>query len=197
MSKSFIVLCALVLATTCANAQTSSGSMMLGGGLDFTSLSYQSGNANDQNSVTFSPDFGYFISDNFAVGATLALGSTRRGTGANKTVESSFGLGPFARYYLFTSNDRFAFFGQAQLVFSTNKTDPPAGNVVKGNEISFALSPGAAFFFNEHWALEFSIRGFALRSGDPNTSNNNDKYTITELGLNSFSLNSLGFRYHF
>jgi outer membrane protein len=196
MNKSFIVLCALVLAATWVNAQTSSGSMMLGGGLNFSSSSSQTGSNNDQNSVAFSPGFGYFIGDNFAVGTTLYLASSRSGTGANKTVQSAFGLGPFARYYLFTSNDRFAFFGQAQLVFSTSKYDPPAGNVTKGNEISFALSPGAAFFFNEHWALEFSIRGFALTSGDPNTNNDDDKYTEVELGLNSFSP-SLGFRYHF
>jgi len=196
MNKSFIVLCALVLAATCVNAQTSSGSMMLGGGLNFYSRSYQAGSANDQNGVTFSPGFGYFISDNFALGATVTLYSARSGTGSNKTVQSAFGIGPFARYYLFTSNDRFAFFGEAQLAYSTSKYDPPVGNVDKGNEISFALSPGAAFFFNEHWALEFSISGFSIASGDPDTSTDNDKYTTVGLGLDSFNP-QLGFRYHF
>lgn len=196
MNKPFIVLCMLVMGASALHAQTSSGNMMIGGGLNFSSVSYQAGNANNWNSVEFTPGFGYFVSDNFAVGATLILGSEREGTGAGKTLSSSFGLGPFARYYIFTSNENFGFFGQAQLSFTADKTDPPVGGVVKGNEIAFALSPGAVFFFNEHWAVEFMIRGFALTSRDPNTNNNNDKYTRVELGLNSLTP-SLGFRYHF
>ena len=196
MNKVFIALFVLIVGTSFVQAQTSSGNMMLGGGLSYNSVSYQSGSTNDGNAVTFSPGFGYFISDNLAIGTTLTLSSSRDGTGANKTVRSSFGFGPFARYYIFTSNESFGFFGQAQLSFGTSKTDPPIGNVMRGNSFTFALSPGAAFFFNEHWAIEFAIRGFAFTSVDPNTSNDDDKYTTVELGLNSFSP-TLGFRYHF
>ena len=196
MKKSLILLLTLLALANLALAQTSSGNMMLGGGLSYNSVSYEGGSANDGNSVIFSPGFGYFISDNLAIGTTLTLGGSREGTGANKTLRSSFGLGPFARYYIFTSNERFGFFGQAQLSFSTGKTDPDAGNVTRNNAVSFSVFPGAAYFFNEHWALEFSIRGFAFTSTDPNTSNNNDKYTRVELGLNSLTPN-LGFRYHF
>lgn len=197
MNKSFIVLGVFFLAATMVvQAQTSSGNMMVGGGLSFTSTSHEGGSANDQSSVSFSPGFGYFISDNFAIGATLMLGSSRTGTGAAKTVVNEFSFGPFARYYLPTSNDRFAFFGQARVLFGSEKVDPPNGNVVKENVLSFALSPGAAFFFNEHWAAEFMIRGFAVTSNDPNTSVDGDKYTTVELGLNSLAP-SLGFRYHF
>lgn len=194
--KAFIFFHAFAMVTMFGYAQTSSGNMMLGGGLSFNSISYQGGSVNDGNSVTFSPGFGYFISDNMAIGTSLTLSSSRDGTGANKTLRSSFGLGPFARYYIFTSNQNFGFFGQAQLSFSAGKTDPDAGNVTRNNAVSFSLSPGAAWFFNDHWALEFTIRGLAVTTADPNTSNDNDKYTIIELGLNSFSP-SLGFRYHF
>ena len=97
---------------------------------------------------------------------------------------------------MFTSNESFGFFGQAQLSFSTGKSDPPVGNVMRSNSVSFALSPGAVFFFNEHWAVEFSLRGFVFRSTDPNTDNDDDKYSTVELGLNSLSP-ALGFRYHF
>jgi hypothetical protein len=196
MNKSIIALFLLALGATAAQAQTSSGSMMVGGGFEFTSVSYQAGSANDENRVSFTPSFGYFVSDNFAVGASLTLGSEREGTGAGKTVRSSFGLGPFARYYIFTSNEKFGFFGQAQLAFSSTKTDPPVGNVLRGNAISFALSPGVAFFFNEHWAAEFAFRGFVFTSTDPNKNTDNDKYNVVQLGLNSFTP-SLGFRYHF
>lgn len=196
MNKSIIALLFLVIGSTYVHGQTSAGNMMLGGGLSFNSVSYQAGSDNDESNVIFSPGFGYFVSDNLAIGTTLTLSSGRDGTGAGKTVSSSFGLGPFARYYIFTSNESFAFFGQAQLSFETGKVDPPVGNVRRSSEISFALSPGAAFFFNEHWAVEFALRGFVFTSGDPNKDNDDDKYSTVELGLNSF-VPTLGFRYHF
>ena len=170
--------------------------MMLGGAIDFSSVSRQSGNASDVSSFTFSPSFGYFVSDNLAVGASLSLGSTRTGTGPGKEVTTAFSFGPFARYYLFTSNEQFAFFGQAGLNFGTQKTDPAFGGVTKGNSLSFAVAPGAAFFFNEHWALELAITGFVISSSDPNTSNDNDKVTRVDFDIRSFSP-SLGVRYHF
>ncbi len=196
MNKSIIALFLMTMGVTAAQAQTSSGDMMVGGGFEFSSVSYQAGSANDENRFSFTPSFGYFVSDNLAVGASLTLSSERDGTGAGKTVRSSFGLGPFARYYIFTSNEKFGFFGQAQLSFSSGKTDPPAGNVRRNNAVSFALSPGMAFFFNEHWAVEFAFRGFVFSSTDPDTDTDNDKYSVVQFGVQSFSP-SLGFRYHF
>jgi len=196
MNKISIVVFALVVFTTCVHAQTSSGNMMLGGSLDFSSVSRESGNANDVSSITFSPSFGYFVSDKLAVGTSLTLSSTRSGTGAGKTINTSFGLGPFARYYMFTSNENFAFFGQAGLSFASGKTDPAAGGVTKNSSISFSVFPGAAYFFNEHWALELSITGFAISSVDPNTANANDKITRVDFDIYSFSP-ALGVRYHF
>lgn len=196
MNKIFILVCAAAFVTTCANAQTSAGSMMVGGGIEFTSVSYEGGSTNERNEVTFSPAFGYFINDNLAIGTSLTLSSGREGTGSNKTVTSSFGLGPFVRYYKFTSNESFAFFGQAVLSFQTGKTDPAAGGVTKNSAVQFSVAPGAAYFFNEHWALELSIAGFIFSSYDPNKNNDNDKINRVELGLNSLSP-SVGFRYHF
>jgi outer membrane protein len=196
MNKSLILVFAFFTVTTSIMAQTSSGNMMLGGGVTFNSVSYENGSANDGSSVTFSPGFGYFISDNLAIGTTFTLSSSRNGTGANKNVNSSFGLGPFARYYLFTSNESFAFFGQAQITFASGKNDPAFGNVSKSNSIALSIFPGAAYFFNEHWAIELAITGFIFSSTDPNTSNDNDKYSGVHLGLNSLTPN-LGIRYHF
>jgi hypothetical protein len=182
--------------TAWAHGQTSAGSMMVGGSVSLTSSSRESGSVNDASSFEFSPEFGYFISDNFAIGASLSFGSSRNGTGNAKTTGSSFGIGPFARYYLFTSNEKFGFFGHAKLNFQTGRTDPPLNEVVKSQTISFTLQPGAAYFFNEHWAIELYIAGFRISSTDPNTANDNDKRTDVNFSLSSFSP-SLGFRYHF
>jgi hypothetical protein len=197
MNKFTFLLTALVIGSLSANAQTSSGNMMIGGGLEFDSRTYQDKSRAEQSTISFSPGFGYFIGDNFAVGTTLTFTSTTAGVpAATKTKTSTFALGPFARYYIFTSNERFGFFGQAQLDFGFGTTNPPAGSSTRNSFISFALSPGAAFFFNEHWAIEFAIRGFVITSVDPDKDNDIDRYSTTELGLTSLSPN-LGFRYHF
>jgi hypothetical protein len=196
MNKFFISVCAAVFLMSFAQAQTSSGSMMVGGTLNYTSVSGQAAFSNDYNNLVLSPHFGYFVSDNFVVGTSLTIETGRSGTGSNKTVNSAFGLGPFARYYKFTSNEKFAFFGEAGIDFTSGKTDPPTGAVTKSNSVRFSISPGAAYFINEHWAFELSILGLAIQSTDPNTNNNNDKVNSVQFGLSSFSP-SLGFNYHF
>src|SRR5688500_17529172 len=108
MKNCFILLFALVIISTCVHAQTSSGNMMLGGGLEFNSVSYQDKGRNEESTVTFSPGFGFFISDNLAVGSTLTLSFGSAGMPASDKVKrSSYALGPFARYYMFTSNENF------------------------------------------------------------------------------------------
>jgi len=195
MNKIFYLAFAFVCITTSISAQTSSGSMMLGGGLNFSSTSFQNGSSGGSG-VTFSPGFGYFISDNLAVGTSLTLSSSRTGTGANKSTSSSFGLGPFVRYYIFTSNESFGFFGQGQISFASGKTDPAVGGITKSNSFAISIFPGAAYFFNEHWALELAINGFIFSTNDPNTSNDNDKYSNVQIDLNSLFPN-FGVRYHF
>lgn len=196
MNKSFFVVFAWAIGAMTANAQTSQGNMMAGGAIQFSSVSREGGSLSDASSFVFSPSFGYFISDNFAVGTGLTLGTSRTGTGSNKTTGSTFAIGPFARYYKHTSNENLAIFGEAAFGFGTGKNDPAFGNVTHSNFISFAISPGAAYFFNEHWAAEVMVTGFAISSEDPNTDTNNDKVTTVAFILSSFSP-SLGFRYHF
>lgn len=195
MKKVVLILVAIV-AVTQLKAQTSAGNMMVGGNLSFSSTSFQ-GSSDDQDSfVGFAPQFGYFVSDNLAVGALVGLSSSTNDTGANKTVTNSFAFGPFARYYKFTSNENFAFFGHAQFTFGSGKTDLTPGGEVKRQSIAFQVSPGFAYFFTKHWALDLSLRGLVIESYDPNKDNDNDKETTIEFGLSSFSP-EIGIRYHF
>jgi outer membrane protein len=195
MKRTLIFLFAFIAITNLADAQTSTGNMMVGGGLIYSSISYPGQTTENQSTVSFSPGFGYFINDNLAVGAALSLSSFRDGTGPNRNVQNSFGLGPFARYYIFTANERFGFFGHGELTFATGNSNF-AGLVARNNSLSIALSPGAAFFFNDHWAAEFAIQGLVFRTTDPNTNNDNDTYNTVNLRLALFSP-SLGLRYHF
>lgn len=191
----FALMSALVI--TSANAQTSQGNMMVGGTLSFSNTSQEGSSDAGSSSTTFSPSFGYFVIDNLAVGANIGFTSGTTDTGATKTEANTFSFGPFARYYKFTSNDKFAFFGQASLTLSSTKTETtPPGNEVKNGSTTFAISPGFAYFFNEHWALDFSITGLSIRSNDPNKDADDDKTTTIQFNISSLSP-QLGFRYHF
>jgi len=195
MSKSFFLLSAFFVAATFATAQTSSGNFMFGGGINISSVSRQSAVDADNSSFSFSPSAGYFVGENFAVGLGFTIASEKSGPANNRIKETSFGIGPFARYYFFTSNDQFAIFGQAGLSLANGKTKYSGGDIDRATSTTFSVFPGAAYFFNEHWAVELAITGFVVSAYDPDTNNDNDKVTSVQFGLHSFSP-TLGFRYH-
>ena len=182
--------------TYCVNAQTSKGNMMVGGALSFFTVSDQSDTDFEYKGTSFSPSFGYFLFDNFALGAELSVGSTTTDNGNTKRISSSFGFGPFARYYKFTSNESFAFFGQARFLYSSGKVDDTPGGENKTQNIAFSISPGFSYFFTKHWALDLSIAGLVIQSNDPNKDADDDKVNSVEFGISSLSP-TLGFRYHF
>ena len=196
MNKSLILAFAFIITATLVRGQITSGSMMAGGTIAFTSQASEAGSSYDQSDFTFAPSFGYFVSDGLAVGAGLSLGTSRTGTGAAKTTGSTISVGPFVRYYKQTSNENLAIFGQATISIGTGKYDPAFGNVSHSSSLGFSVSPGAAYFFNEHWAAELLVDGFSISSYDPNTDLKDDKVTNVRFILSSFSP-SLGFRYHF
>ena len=89
-----------------ANAQTEKGGWMVGA--QAANISYNT-NAEVLN-LNLTPQAGYFVSDNFAVGASLALNvlSVPGAGGANTT----WSIGPFARAY-FAGTEKSKFFAQA------------------------------------------------------------------------------------
>jgi len=196
MNKTFILFCLFLLGATCLRAQTSAGNMMAGGTLEISSTSYEAGGDNDSY-FEFSPSFGYFISDNFAIGAEFQISSENDASAATKY--STFAFGPFARYYKFTSNEKFGFFGQAQFAIGSRKVNPEAADeTTKSGLIAFSLAPGAAYFFNEHFALEFMLTAFSIQSFDPDKDEDagKNKSTTINFGLSSLQP-AIGLRYHF
>lgn len=193
--KKILVMLAFVSSAFFVEAQTTSGQMMIGGSLAFSSVNYDNNNGSDYSSFTLSPSFGYFVKDNFVVGASLSLGNAKSGTGAGQNTTSSFSVGPFARYYKFTSSEQFAFFGQAGISFGNSKSEN--GNTItdKSNSVSFSIAPGFAYFFNEHWAAELSIAGFRIQNSSSDNFPGNDRTSVT-FDVSSFNP-SLGLRYHF
>jgi len=65
------------------------------------------------------------------------------------------------------------------------------------NSMDIALSPGLAYFFNEHWSVELGFRGIAYNKYDPDKDADDNESSTFEIGLNSLMPSTLGFRYYF
>src|SRR3989337_2214932 len=100
MKRTLSVLMAFLVFTLAASAQTEKGSWLVGGNVEVNT-------AEDDTQIDFSPNAGYFLLDNLAVGARVGLNYRKQET----TKTTSLGFGPFARYYFGTTNIRP--FGQA------------------------------------------------------------------------------------
>jgi hypothetical protein len=195
MKKTTLIFAALLGAFTTVWSQTTQGSLTLGGGFRFTSdkADYYS---EQTTSFNFQPSAGYFVVDNLAVGLTLSMTSTKYefiNNGGSK--RSEFVVGPFARYYKFTSNEKFAFTGEAGFLFGSNTFKPNNGTETKGGSTYFYIAPGFTYFLSEKWGLDFQLRGITFSSTDPNKDVDNDKSSSFSFGIQSFSP-SLGFRFY-
>jgi hypothetical protein len=137
------------------------GAMMIGGTVGFSSETDKdkTGSVTVTNGTTTSfylaPQFGYFIIDNFALGADIQL-STGKYTPDNNSNTSSNSTAiefrPFVRYYL----DMGIFFqGQFGVGSETFKTQ--TGNLsteAKYGLTSWSLAAGYAAFLNDNVAIE-------------------------------------------
>lgn len=182
----------LIGASMAAKAQTSAGTIMLGGGFNFSSSTEETA-SDDLKSSSFSlvPSVGYFVSDNFAIGIDLGFNSSKY---TNDDKETSFQFSPYARFYKFLAEEKFAIYGQGGVYFESGKYDPETGNETKTGAFGIYVAPGFAYFFNEKWALDLQLRGISFVSYDPDKDGDNDKEKDFNFGANSFNP-TLGFRY--
>ena len=127
-----------------ANAQTEKSTLLLGGGVGFSSVSGGGGSI-----FSLSPSIGYFFTENYAAGAQLELIS-----GGGTTIWS---LAPFVRGY-FTDNDKAKPFAQVGVGF---------GGVSGGGgtSTSFVGKAGYAIFLNKSVALELGANFTSVTGG--------------------------------
>jgi hypothetical protein len=123
-----------------AMAQTERGNWLIGGGFNINTVS-------NSTTIGLNPTAGYFVVNNFAVGATVMLEYDK--FGENKS--TTFGIGPLARYYFGKSNARP--FLNGELNFLSQKFKFPTGTNTE-NGVNYFLAAGLALFLNENVALE-------------------------------------------
>lgn len=122
-------------------AQTQQGSIMLGGGAGFAT---QTG----LTAFEISPNLGFFVIDQLAVGGRLSFASVSPEGGSSTT---TIGIGPFVRYY-FMGEGKARVFAQGNFDWSSQKTGD--ADAVTGT--GFGGAAGVDVFLNDHVAIEIS-----------------------------------------
>lgn len=184
------------------SAQTSTGSFLTGGGLtaDFTETDQTAGNLKTI-SFSVSPKAGFFIVDNFCVGTSLPFSIGKHKVNVEavdpysyETNFSSWGLGPFARYYFPVS--KFQIITEASYTWNKGKSEQMYFDVytgqssleeLKNSTKTFHAAAGAGLFLSENVALEFLLN---YQNTDSESEN---PFSSTELKRNRFFF-SVGFQ---
>ncbi|MCU0381962.1 MAG: porin family protein [Chitinophagaceae bacterium] len=141
-----VLILVLLLSSLAGKAQTEKGDWLVGGLLDLNT-------AKNSTTFQFSPNAGYFLLDNLVFGGNLVFSYNK--FGALKS--TSFGIGPFVRYY-FTENKIRPFFA-GDMTFEKVKFTTTNGSSTE-DAFNWFLGGGAAFFINENVALDGLI-GYA------------------------------------
>lgn len=144
--KKGILLAMVCSSSLLAAAQTEKGDWLIGGNLQF--------NTSKANAVfQFSPQVGYFILNNFAIGGRFVVDHNKLGDDRTTAV----GAGPFARFYFLKA--KFRPFVAADMDFSSVKRK--VGSIPSSTETAFNyfIGGGGAFFISDNVALE-TIMGF-------------------------------------
>lgn len=139
MKKIFaIILLTGILYTV--NAQTDKGDWLVGGRFDLNT-------AKNSSQFSFSPNAGVFVINNLAVGGNFGIDYAK--SGDVKT--TSFGIGPFARYYFTTSNTKPLL--HTAFNYISSKVKGPNTSITN-NGFNFIAAGGVALFMNQNVALE-------------------------------------------
>lgn len=201
--KAFHITLTFCLFTVATMAQTTQGTISLGGALGISSSTNQTTGGEDNSTTVFiAPSVGYFLADGMELGLNVGFSNQSSefdgddGGSVNETA-----LGPYFKYYMFTSNEDFAFTLNASVLFGFSTDKPGDGDdsdEVKGSSFQFAISPGFSYFFTDKIGLDFQLQGIAFRKEDPNTDSDadDDEQSTFIFGASSFSP-SLGFKFYF
>jgi len=137
------ILLALILSVglIIAKAQTEKGDWMVGGGFRL--------NTSDNNTViAFTPNAGAFIINNLALGANLEFSYVK----LTDRKTTSFGIGPFVRYYFTNANVRPILHGS--LNFLSSKTKITGLGSSSDTGLNFFLGGGAAIFISDQVSID-------------------------------------------
>jgi hypothetical protein len=150
--KKVLFIASMALMSLNGFSQFAKGNMFATGMVGISSTSQGD---NKSSSFDFSPSFGYFVSNNIAIGASLSIGSSTEETASVKVSdESTLSFGGFARYYTTPANN-FSFFANLGLAYGSS-TDNIAPKVTTSG-FGLTVAPGISYFLSKHIAMETSV----------------------------------------
>ena len=177
-----LLLITLTLFTYLSYGQTEQGKFIIGATSSFGFTSSKIEDADDsQVSLDFSPQAGYFIIDNLSVGLSTEIETFWEGD----FTQSSFQIGPFARYYFL--EERIRPYIQAGYLFGSFKQEIDDEETFKQTTGTFDITGGASLFLNNIIAIDAQ---FSYQTGriDPDFEGA-EKFNFSGFGLNlGFSL---------
>jgi len=193
--KKIILTVAAVFAFGFANAQDkkeSKGGFGFSEGDVFVEGSISTASTNDKNSDTktssfeFNPKAGYFLSDKFAVGVELGIGSGKTTVAGTNTAKSSnFNFGAFGRYYFLDLGQRFKTYTEFGFNVGSDKTG--VSTTVKTNTFNVGAGLGMNYFVTPKVAISFGL-GNVINFGSSKTDMSGDKGSSNmNVNLNVFN----------
>lgn len=230
--KKYLLVGMTIFTFTIAYSQTEKGKKLVGGQFNINgenNSNLDDSFSSDRNSFGFQiiPSFGYFIKDNFAIGANLNMGisNTTEVRGfpgiipsdkfTTKSNSISYGGGGFVRYYkkildslFFTLNGAGTYTYQTTNLDYTNNdpnnlvlsTGDPALQEVQTKSITFAISPGFVYFMTRKLGITCSFSSiYYSNSSSKNISVLHDNHNdVNNYGFNlSVTTFYLGINYNF
>ena len=178
--------------------------LYVGGNLGFNTLSTSSTvgttttKGGSSSSLTLSPEVGYFLSDNLAVGVGVSFNSNSITTPITSTTSSvslntTFMINPYARYFFYKSGS-FSAFAEGSVGYGSMMSENTLGTTTTKNPstsiISVAVAPGIAYDLSDKFSLIAKLGNVGFQSSTVTTTNTIGTTTTTSTSNSSnFGLN--------
>ncbi|MDH7445082.1 hypothetical protein [Aquimarina sp. 2201CG14-23] len=203
--KTLFLLPILILTILSSRAQDDTSNLFNKGDFFISgTVSYRNATKEDLSSnsefnneyVTLSPELGYFVNNNLAVGSRASLFSNKNESENSISRIEGYTLGVFGRYHFDLSN-RLLLFTELNLNYTrtengylfsgddfTNRTDSVS------NEYAAEIIPGIMFFLSKNFALTSRLGSIKYSIGDSYDSSVTDtSYNFSDQDFDSFSAN--------
>ena len=196
MGKLFTLIAIAVLASISINAQISKGSILLGGGIGYSSQENKLEGSTIENKTSnfyISPAIGIAVKENLIVGGDLSFSSQFQDNMNNEAIINYYGAGIYMRKY-FTIASRFYIFGQGRVganIFdgeTTQGTDYISTN--KGYNVNVGIYPGISFQVNKKLHLETGFNNLVYIQYENGKIKTQSLGNVSNATSKSFSVNS-------
>lgn len=215
MKKITMAVIAALFAVSAVNAQTSKGTILVGGSLGFSSGNSSTTTGNTEvkdykrSSFNILASGGYFVADNTSVGLNIGFSSSKNinyGLNNSKTTStySPMTVGLFAqRYFMFQPQFGLTGSFNALMDFGTSKTESVAANITTTTKsgqsnLNFGFNGGAIWFPTQHIGISANvgILNYYIKTTKSKDINPEVKKKTSgfDFGLSSSTIN-LGFNY--